>query len=305
MLQGSHFLVSCPIDLFSSVTVELTEGEGVIAPDDIPKAETALRAAMRHFGLNGVGVRLTVASPLPRGKGMGSSTADVAGAVYALAEALGWSVHPDVVGRLAVAVEPTNSSLFPDLALFDHRHGSLCQAIGPPPPADVLVLDCGGEVDTVAYNRVDRTSILRELEPLAARSLALVREGVSRGDLGLIGEGATLSALAHQRVLPKAPLPEAIALGTELGAAGVSVAHSGTVIGVLFPPEPRDRERVSGRFLAQRSDLSALGWFSLIGGGCYRVGGSVASPVRHPCLSKRSISVLASRGAWPSGSLLK
>lgn len=269
MQNGTHFLVSCPIDLFSAVTVELTEDGQIVAPADTPKAEAALRAAMRFFGVETLGARLSIASPLPRSKGMGSSTADVAGAIYALAVALGRPISPMDVGRLAVGVEPTNSSLFPNLALFDHRQGTLCQELGPAPAADILVLDCGGYVDTVAYNTVDRSPTLRRLEPLVAQALAMVREGILKGDLHTVAQGATISARAHQEVLPKPPLEAVIGLGSELGAAGVSVAHSGTVIGVLFPVGEMDRADLASRMRAQVPGISVIGWTRLIGGGCY------------------------------------
>ena len=273
LVQGTlgcaHFLVSCPVDLFSAVTVELADDGQVVAPADAPKAAAALRAAMRFFGVDGLGARLCIDSPIPRGKGMGSSTADVAGAIYALGLALGRQAEPSEVARLAVAVEPTNSSLFPNVALFDHRRGTVYEELGPPPSAEILVLDCGGEVDTLAYNAVDRGQLLRSLEPQAARALALVREGIRRGDLGLVGEGATLSARTHQAVLPKPLLETAIALGRCLGAAGASVGHSGTVIGMLFPPEPGDRETLAACFRTLLSDAVVLGWYHLVGGGCY------------------------------------
>jgi L-threonine kinase len=236
MLDGRHFLVSCPIDLYSRVTVELREEPGLEAPADAPKAAAALGAALRFFGAPDQGARLTIDSALPRSKGMGSSTADVAGAIYATAAALGCEIAPAEVARLCLGIEPTDGSLFPHIALFDHRHGSLYEELGPAPPMGVVVLDLGGEVDTLAYNAVDRTSLLRRLSARAEQALALVREGIHKDDLERIGLGATLSARAHQEVLPKPPLESIIAAARRLGAVGVNAGHSGTVVGVLFPP---------------------------------------------------------------------
>lgn len=270
MLAGRHFLVSCPIDLYARVTVEiLPDGGQVLAPADVPKAEAALRLALAHLRLGGVVARLRVESPIPRSKGMGSSTADVSGAIYALALAAGREITPVEVAQLALAIEPTNGSLFPNLAVFDHRQGTVYEDLGPTPPAAVLVLDCGGEVDTLSYNAVDRTAVLSRLSPLAERALALTREGVRRGDLAEVGQGATLSAMAHQAVLRKAPLSRAIALGKELGGVGVSVGHSGTVIGVLFPPCRHGDQNVSECFRRALPEVNELGWQRLVDGGCY------------------------------------
>ncbi|MCL5027202.1 MAG: GHMP kinase, partial [Chloroflexi bacterium] len=225
-----------PIDVYSRVTVELTDEPGIVVPAGSPKAAAALGAALRFLGAPGTGVRLTIDSPLPRSKGMGSSTADTAGAIYAAAAALGREIRPHEVARLCLDIEPTDGSLFPRLALFDHRRGSLYEDLGPAPSMDIVLLDLGGRVDTLAYNAVDRTSLLRRLSPRVRRALSLAREGIRRGDLELIGQAALLSALAQQEVLPKPPLESVIRVARRLGAVGVNVGHSGTVIGVLFPP---------------------------------------------------------------------
>ncbi|MHB1006871.1 MAG: GHMP family kinase ATP-binding protein [Chloroflexota bacterium] len=267
MLGGSHFLVSCPIDLYAAVSVELTEDGLLDVPGDAPKAAAALSLGLAHYSLEGTGARLRIASPIPRSKGMGSSTADVAGTLYALATALRRTLPPAEAGGLCLAIEPTNSTVLPSLALFDHRRGTLCEELGPPPPADVLVLDSGGEVDTLAYNAVDRTRALLGLSPTHARALRMVRAGIARGDVRLLGEGATLSALAHQAILPKPHVETALALGQSLGAAGVCVGHSGTVIGVLFPRDAADPSLIWRHFQHELPELSILGWQRVVGGG--------------------------------------
>jgi L-threonine kinase len=64
--------------------------------------------------------------------------------------------------------------------------------------------------------------------------MELVMKGVEQGDCQLIGQGATISALANQRILYKPCLEEMIKISNKFGAVGINVAHSGTVIGVLF-----------------------------------------------------------------------
>ncbi|MHB1133688.1 MAG: GHMP family kinase ATP-binding protein [Chloroflexota bacterium] len=270
-LLGDHqFLVSCPVDRCARVTVTLEpDGGEVVSDPAYPKAARALHLGLAHLGLRGVRATLHITSSLPRSKGMGSSTADVVGALFALARAAGRTLAPATVASLALAVEPTNSTLFPRLALFDHRAGQLYEDLGEPVPMAVLVLDSGGEVDTIAYNAVDRTALLRRLAPRAEEALALVRDGVRRADPRLLGRGATLSALAHQEVLPKAQLPQVLEAAAELGALGVCVAHSGSVLGVLFPPERWGDAEGARRLVASASGLSLLGWQRLIAGGCY------------------------------------
>jgi L-threonine kinase len=108
------------------------------------------------------------------------------------------------------------------------------ESLGPPPPVCILVLDFGGEVDTLAFNAVDRTPQLAVLEAKWREALALVREGLRHGDASLIARGATLSAVTHQELAPHPRFGEAMAFARKEGAFGVNIAHSGTVIGLLF-----------------------------------------------------------------------
>ncbi|MBI4504873.1 MAG: GHMP kinase [Chloroflexi bacterium] len=243
-IGGQRFLVSCPIDVFARVAVELAPRAPIAAPPDGPKAAAALRATLAHCGAAALGGRLTLDSPLPRGKGLGSSTADVAGAIYATLRALGRPADPATVAALAVGVEPTNSSLFPGLALFDHRSGARYEPLGAAPPLEVIVLDEGGAVDTLAFNRRDAHAVLAANEPQVREALALVRRGLAEGRSDLLGRGATLSAQAHQRVLPKRWLAAVLDAATEAGAIGVVAAHSGTVLGALVDPARAAAPRV-------------------------------------------------------------
>ena len=45
-----------------------------------------------------------------------------------------------------------------------------------------------------------------------------------------------MSATIHQRILPKPELPLLLEISAESGGTGVNVAHSGTVVGLMFSP---------------------------------------------------------------------
>ena len=274
---GVAFHVTCPIDLYSTVTVELVEGTRIACSPEHPKAGAGVVAALRHLGVE-AGARVTVHSTIPRAKGLGSSTADVAGTIAACALAAGRPLPPEVIARLALSVEPTDGSIFPGIVLFDHRHGADFEWLGNAPAMSVVIVDSGGEVDTVAFNRVDRGAVLRSLEPEHAEALALARRGLAKGDPALIGRAATLSAIANQRVLPKPGLPAVLEAARELGAAGVCVGHSGTVIGVLLDSRTHNAEAVRRLLAAAVPSMPVLGCHRVIGGGVEVVSGRVSSP---------------------------
>ena len=91
--------------------------------------------------------------------------------LYALGQAAGQGLVPSEVARLAVHVEPTDSSLFPGLALWDHRYGHVYEDLGAPPALTVVILDPGGVVDTLAFNQFDYREVLGRLAPSIVKPL--------------------------------------------------------------------------------------------------------------------------------------
>jgi len=267
MKDGVHFHVSCPIDMFSRVRVRLRGDGRLRLPEGRPKSGLAFRKALRLAGGSGFGGELVIASSIPQGKGMGSSTADIAATAAAVLFALGREPDPEKLAGIALSIEPTDGSLFPGLVLFDHREGKALEFLGPPPPLQFIILDFGGEVDTLEFDRRRRPEVLRSCEKEAAEALEMVKAGLASGDPELIGRGATLSARLNQRVLFKPQLDRVLRLASEVGALGVNVAHSGTVIGVLLDPGRHDAAEAASYLRAKLPDLEALYLASLIGGG--------------------------------------
>ena len=255
MLEGILCMVTCPIASYSRATVALGPGGGgIVGPPGAPKALRAARAALDGLGGAGMAGRLRLDSPLPRGKGMASSTADVTAAIAAVAAALERPLTPWQIAEIALSVEPSDGVMLPGVAVFDHLRGRVARTIGPPPPMRVLILDFGGGVDTLEFNRANRDALLRELAPRMAEAVSLITAGIAHGDPRRIGRGATLSAVANQRILFNPHLEPAMELSRRVGAVGVNAAHSGAVIGLLFAG--------AGAALAERA---AAAWRQLPG----------------------------------------
>ncbi len=268
MMDGVSFHISCPIDIYSVVRVELgPDIHDLIFPSDSPKAGLAMRKTLEYLGRADLGGNLVIRNSLPRSKGMASSTADIAGAISATCLALGEQITPREVAEIALSIEPTDGSLFPGVVIFDHRQGRVFQALGMPPPIDIIVLDFEGKVDTIAFNRDKRISLMQMLEPQVAEARELVLRGIAASDPALIGQGATISARANQQILFKPELERVLSLAREVGAWGVNVAHSGTAIGVLLDPQLHERAAILDFLRRNIPGLSGLFSCSLISGG--------------------------------------
>ena len=268
IMGDAYFLVTCPVDYFSRVQVRLfSGGPGVEAPVDCAKTAAAVAATLAHLGRGDLKAAVTVSNPIPKGKGLGSSSADLAAAIGATALALGIELDPAVIAGIALSVEPTDGVMLSGIALFDHRNGQILESLGPPPPMEIVGLDLGGTVDTVEFNRVDRSSLWRSVEAESVRAMEMVRTGVENSDPVLVGRGATVGAKASQKILPKARFDDVLNFANEVGAVGVNVAHSGTVLGVLLDARERRGKSTFRRALEAFPEAENIYHFRLIGGG--------------------------------------
>ena len=79
---------------------------------------------------------------------------------------------------------------------------------------------------------------------------------IEQADIQLLGEACTQSARIHQRILHKPELPGLIEIADETGGAGVSVAHSGTVVGLLFSPDRAENMARASALIQERFPTS-------------------------------------------------
>lgn len=209
---GEPILITCPIEKFSTATVsdEFTGVEGLGS-----KSRAMLDKVLKLFGAEDfkLGVRLT--SELPRGKGMASSSADMAAVAQAVALSLGKKLSPEVLGKLCTEIEPTDGIFYSGVVAMNPLTGQLVKKIRAQEQFQIAVFDYGGEVDTLKLNRRSDFQI------------------PAIGDV-IDFELTEKSAQANQSILPKRGLTELMNFAKELGAVGVNVAHSGTVAGIFF-----------------------------------------------------------------------
>lgn len=230
-ISGVNFLITCPVDWYSEVTV--VPGDNMVHTE--PKTTAAVSKTFEYLKISG-NIGLTVDSDLPVGKGMASSSADISAACQAAALAVaGRQLSCDEIADIALTIEPTDGIFYPGIIMFDHVAGKIRRYLGNPPPIAIAVFDVGGQIDTLAFNgREDLARLNQMKEPQVMAAVALVAKGLETGDASLIGQGATMSAVANQTILYKPCLEQVIHLSRDFGAVGICAAHSGTVLGVMF-----------------------------------------------------------------------
>jgi len=234
-IDGENFLITCPINVYSKVTVNAVQDSSQQLG---PKVISAMRKTLAYLNLREQDVQLGIRSQLPLGKGMASSSADISATCQSIALAAGRELTPDEIADIALSIEPTDGIFYPGIMLFDHIHGRIRQYLGKALPMHIAVFDVGGEIDTLHFNqRFDLHELNKANEGKMKEAVNFIRQGLANEDISLIGKGATMSALANQTILFKPDLEEIITISLAMGGVGVNIAHSGTVVGVLFPTE--------------------------------------------------------------------
>ena len=234
-VAGEDFLVTFPVEMWSEVEVTLNDTATVQASPLKPKSKRMVELALDRLGLSALGAVLDVDCRLPEGRGLASSTADVVATARAVSDATGLHLEPGEIAELAIQIEPSDGVMWDGVVAFNHRAGRLLRLLGPLPDMRVLGVDLGGTVDTVTFNKRPKDYTQDERQR-CQEALDAVADAMMNADVRGIGAACTISAEIHQRVLPKPELPVLLEICAESGGAGVNVAHSGTVVGMIFEP---------------------------------------------------------------------
>jgi uncharacterized protein involved in propanediol utilization len=253
-----EIVVTLPAPIFRCRAVFRPAAEAALSvlPHDGWKARKAARLALRQLGRDGAGGVLVLENRTPAGIGAGSSTLDVVATIRAVAAACGASLPDEMVARIAVAAEGASDPImFPasPVPVFAFRRAAVPLSLpGALPPLRVLGFCDGAPVDSLAMRRRFTPARLADYAGLIGR----LRDAIDHGDTAAVGAVASASARLGQDHLRKENLDAAFAVAARHGAAGVCVAHSGSLTGLLFDP---DAPGCQARVTAAGRELRAAG----------------------------------------------
>lgn len=259
-LRRALITLPCPLYESHAVFEPSDTSAGITVHDPWrTKARRAAELTLRALGDAPAGGTLSLTSNIPPSRGFGSSTADVVAAIGAVHDAAGHRPSPARYAALAVAAETASDALMyaHRTVLFAHREGEVIEDMGGP-LMPLAVLGFGTSAAGTGTDTLDlppaRYSVweIEAFRPL----LGTVRRALRTGDVALLGRVATASARINQRHLPVPGLTDLLRLAEAVGAAGLQVAHSGDVAGLLFDPALPD---LATRTDSARKRLADLG----------------------------------------------
>ena len=224
--DGQPFMITCPIGLYSRALVtDRTSAKTGLGK----KAELALKTTVSYMGFDNFPLGLALESQLPTGKGMAASTADIVAVIQAVSAAIDEELEPEEIAEIAAGIEPTDGIFYPGIVRMNYMTGELLQSYGNAPKMIIAMFDTGGTINTIEFH-----SEYHGHENSPQELLDAIEELDRDFSAQQIGKVATLSALANQRLVHKPQLEEIIEYAQSLRALGANVAHSGTMMGVLF-----------------------------------------------------------------------
>ncbi|MGO7335771.1 GHMP family kinase ATP-binding protein [Rhizobium leguminosarum] len=233
--------------------------EITVSPAWKTKARDAVKNLLQSRKLPSTGGDLTITSNIPVGYGLGSSTADVIASIRAAASYHGISLAPMDIARMAVEAEQAcDSTMFDgEAVLFAQREGLVIEGLhGELPAIDLVSVNVAPDkpVDTLAFPPARYST--GEIEQF--RSLrGFLRTAIRSGNASLLGRVATASATINQRHLPQEHFADIKLIAEKNNAVGIQVAHSGTVIGVMFDAAG---SAASKAIASAMTDLSSAGF---------------------------------------------
>lgn len=233
--NGDDFLVTLPIDLWSTCELACTQINGPLVIDcDLEKSRAVLYLVLEELGVHrGYHIACNFTRNIPVGKGLSSSTADMLAALRAIQEVFGFLLEERFVSRIFATIEPHDALHYNASAAYNHRRGQLIQDFNYIPAYTIIAVDNGGVLDTLQYNQgvSFSESQTRQYDRLFAR----LQHAFETRDDRLIAECATESARMHARARGSQFLQKAVDLIEKVASLGIVATHSGTCAGFLFP----------------------------------------------------------------------
>lgn len=146
MIDDIPFLVTCPIDMYAKAGMT---GYFSYLPY---KAKLARRKTLDYLKTKSLR-KFCLMTQLLTGKGMASSSADIAAVCQITALSAGKQLTECEIAQIAASIEPTDGVFCKGIVRLNHLNGDILEHFGLAPKLKILMFDCGGKVDTLSFNR--------------------------------------------------------------------------------------------------------------------------------------------------------
>ncbi|MBO2535976.1 kinase [Rummeliibacillus suwonensis] len=239
LLQGilpgnKNFLVTLPIQKYSTCLFSVSLNSSVLHVEPEHKIKTLqfARKVLYHFNLPLSG-KVLINSELEEGKGLASSTADLVATARAIENCYSLSIPISLLEDMIREIEPSDGIMYPGVVSYYHKEVKLKKALGSCPSISILAIDEGGTIDTIAFNQCD-VSYSELIKNEYKNLLSKLTIAIETNDINMLGKVTTRSAELNQSISPKTNLDLLKGINSKIGGAGIVIAHSGTLLGIIL-----------------------------------------------------------------------
>jgi L-threonine kinase len=239
---GSPFHVTCPITLYASAEVVVSRASR-LSISGLPGYATKMRQSIEHtariLNLDGIAIEVRHETSLDTGKGMGSSTADILSVATALAKAVDKTITPEQLGKIATSIESSDGTMYPGVAAVNHKNGELLRAFPWWPRFTIAMIVPRDILDTACVRFDGKEALVDQFNEI----LGILERASLNKDEKAFARAALMSADLNQDYVPNSLFAKLRNRFSDLGAIGLNVAHTGTIVGVLFGSSDDGLER--------------------------------------------------------------
>jgi uncharacterized protein involved in propanediol utilization len=201
-------------------------------PEDHTKTRRAILALADAYAFtHDCNYRIVIRGSPPRGKGLGSSSIDIASALLGVGERRALNASKTDLYKIMCEVERSDYLFDPRSIVAANPLDGTHRVVTRSPECSILAWDSeprkSVETEAVRYLDSCRKPFEREYRNIFAM--------IETGEISLILQAATRSAELNNRLLPKAGFEAARKLVKELREIGLVAGHTGTLLGFVLP----------------------------------------------------------------------
>ena len=238
--DGTDFLVTIPIDLWSICNLKVMERHGPVAVHcELEKSKKVAEVILSKLDIaTGYELHISFNRNIPVGKSLSSSTADMLSTLRALQEVFGFLLRPKAVSAIFREIEPHDGIMYKSSVIYNHRKGLLLEDLDYIPAFKIIVLDFGGNVDSVAYNK--ELSFSEDISQKYDTLYQECQKAYEKKDDHRIARCATKSLQINLETNNDPLRASVLKHYRDFGATGAINTHSGTCVGLIYPAETSD-----------------------------------------------------------------
>ncbi|MGY4105459.1 GHMP family kinase ATP-binding protein [Ignavigranum ruoffiae] len=229
--ESEIFLSSYAINLYNEIEIYQSDYP---VKNCIPlKTKYLILDCMKSLGRNFIElskIKINIKNPIPYEKGMGSSTADLAGMLYALYTFFEEDINLSNFAQLASNIEPTDSLIYPSLSLMNPDTGFLYAKLDNNLNDSVICLELADKLNTIAYRKILLGYKDNAYKNLFQESI----QAFTNHSLEHLLDLTSQSAKINQKYNPKPYYKEIADLINISGVKAINISHTGTVVGIVY-----------------------------------------------------------------------